>query len=272
MERNLLEIEKVWYNAAAIKTHLFEIAPHSMCFRRHWHDRIELLRVMRGSMRVICGNDSYVAREGDVVIFPPKQLHEGNTADESVEYRVMMFDVRYFYNETETCKRLLPAIFDGRAVFRTVTSDAKTVLCYDRIFESSETDSLDTVAGVYTLLFLLCRNSMTELHTAPKDLAVKRIIDYIEENAKEDITVDLLAEKFAYSKAYLCRKFKDVTGLSPMLYLKIYRLEAACKKIVNRETNISNIAKELGFSDANYFTRCFKAHFGVSPSQYGKLQ
>lgn len=272
MNHSLLEIERVCYNAAAMKALTFKIAPNTRCIRLHWHDRMEFLRVTRGSMRVVCGNDTLDAVAGQLVIIPPRVLHEGYTVDESVEYDCLMFDVRYFYNDTEICKRLLPPIFDGRAVFRALASDGETVRCFDTVFADGQKGSLETTARIYELLGLIYRNSLLELGAQAKNLTVKRIIDYIEENAKEDITVDLLAEKFAYSKAYLCRKFKDVTGLSPMLYLKIYRLEAACKKIVNRETNISNIAKELGFSDANYFTRCFKAHFGVSPTRYGKLQ
>lgn len=53
-----------------------------------------------------------------------------------------------------------------------------------------------------------------------------------------------------------------------MMYLKLYRLEVARKRIKSQETSIGNIAAECGFSDANYFTRCFKAHFGIAPSRY----
>lgn len=57
-----------------------------------------------------------------------------------------------------------------------------------------------------------------------------------------------------------------------MTYLKIYRLELAYKKIKNSDTTISNIATECGFPNANYFTRCFKKHFGFPPTKYIKNQ
>ena len=98
------------------------------------------------------------------------------------------------------------------------------------------------------------------------------MICYIEENAAQEISIDMLCRKFGYTAAHLCRKFKNATGLSPMTYLKIYRLELAQKKLENRTTGISDIATECGFSDANYFTRCFKKHFGVPPIQYIKIQ
>ncbi|MBQ8233294.1 MAG: helix-turn-helix transcriptional regulator [Lachnospiraceae bacterium] len=63
-------------------------------------------------------------------------------------------------------------------------------------------------------------------------------------------------------------KFKETTGLTPMNYLKIYRVEEAYKLIKEGKRDIGNIAALCGFPDANYFTRCFKAHFGVPPSYF----
>ena len=81
--------------------------------------------------------------------------------------------------------------------------------------------------------------------------------------------LDFLCKEFGYPAAHLVyRKFKKATGLTPMMYLKIYRLELARRKIKNQEISIGNIAAECGFSDANYFIKCFKAHFGVAPSHY----
>jgi len=55
-----------------------------------------------------------------------------------------------------------------------------------------------------------------------------------------------------------------------MTYLKIFRLEKAKEIIKNSDLSISQVAAECGCSDANYFTRCFRAHFGAPPSRYRK--
>lgn len=266
---NLFELSPVHYNAAAVKSLFFRIAPHSRCFRLHWHDRVELLRVKTGRLLVECNNSTALLSAGKLMLIPPKALHKGYTTDSAVEYDVLMFDVRSFYNETELCRSLLPALFDGRAIFRQVTKNADIIACFDLIHSSNET-SLATIANTYHLLNLFYRNELINLQNEPKNLFAQEMIAFFENHAAEDISISSLCETFGYTPAHLCRKFKQATGLPPMTYLKIYRLELAYKKIKNREGSISTIAANCGFSDANYFTRCFKAHFGASPLKYCK--
>ena len=272
MKQNLLELTPVHYSASAIKVLHFSIQAHHRCFRLHWHDRIELLRIKRGKLLVECGTDSLVLSAGELMIIPPQTLHRGYAGDEMAEYDVIMFDIRFFYNETEICQKLLPPIFDGRAVFKRIIHDEETIACFDSICGDSSSGDLYTTAKIYQLIGLFYQNSLLEFRTQPKNASVKKIVDYLEENYAQELNAASLCEKFGYTEAHLCRKFKQATGLSPMVYLKIYRLEMASRKQKNRETSISDLAADCGFSDANYFTRCFKAHFGVPPTRYNAEQ
>lgn len=218
------------------------------------------------------GTNPTTLSAGELMIISPKVMHKGYTLDSDVEYDVLMFDVRSFYNDTEICKNLLPAIFEGRAVFKSVTSNPETVACMDSICSDSEKESLDITSKIYKLLALFYKNELVELHKNQKNIFIKEIVEYLEENSAQEINIDTLCKKFGYTSAHLCRKFKQATGLPPMTYLKIYRLEQAHKKLKNRNSSVSLIASECGFSDANYFTRCFKAHFGVTPLEYSKNQ
>lgn len=77
-------------------------------------------------------------------------------------------------------------------------------------------------------------------------------------------------EAMGVSKSLLNRKLQILTGQSPGLFIRNYRLNIARELIVkNRETknmNVSEIAYEVGFNDPKYFTRCFTKHFNVTPS------
>ena len=90
---------------------------------------------------------------------------------------------------------------------------------------------------------------------------------YLEENYDKELTTAIMAKKFGYSAEHFCRKFKEATGLTPMNYLKVFRMEEAYKMLQLGERNISKVAEGCGFTDANYFTRCFKTHFGYPPSK-----
>lgn len=270
MKNTFLELTPVQYNSAATKVLHFNIPPHCKCFRIHWHDRIELLRIKSGKIYVELGTDLIIASTGELMIIPPKTLHTAYTLAEHVEYDVLMFDIRSFYNETELCKKTLPAVFDGKAVFKTVTSHSETIRCIDFICKDGNHGTLETISKIYQLIDLFFKNELLEFRLQSKNAIVKKMIDYIEENATQEINIAMLCEKFGYTAGHLCRKFKQTTGLPPMTYLKIYRLELAHKKLKDPNANISEIASKCGFSDANYFSRCFKSHFSKSPSQYKK--
>lgn len=270
MKNIFLELAPVQYDLSATKTLHFNVQPHQQCFRLHWHERIEFLRIKSGKIYVEQGTDLTMASAGNLILIPPKTLHKGYTLDENVEYDVLMFDLRDFYNETEICKKLLPSIFDGYTVFNTVTSNPEIILCIDSICDIADQGMLEIVSKIYMLINLFLKNELLELQICQKNIVVKRITDYIEKNASHEIDTNLLCREFGYTAAHLCRIFKQTTGIPPMLYLKLYRLELARNKIKNSDASISDIAAECGFSDANYFTRCFKAHFGIPPVKYRK--
>lgn len=270
MKNSLIELTPVSYSSNAIKVLDFHAGPNSKCFRLHWHDRIEILRVKRGKMTVEHGTSSAELCSGELIVFSPKTLHRGYTTLSDVDYDVLMFDIRAFYNDTEICKSLLPAIFDNRAIFKSVINDPETVETYNYICENGSTPSLEITSSIYKFIHLLYKNSLIELRDPPKKDPIKRIITYLEENFAQDINNETLCRKFCYTPSHLCRKFKGATGLTPMNYLKIYRLELARKMLQSGDRSVSEIAQECGFSDANYFTRCFKSHFEAAPTKYKK--
>lgn len=272
MKNTLLELKPIQYGTSATKTLHINVQPHNKCFRLHCHEGMEILRIKSGKLYVVHGTDLITASAGELVIIPPKVLHQGYTLDDNVEYDVLMFDIRSFYNDTEICNKLLPVIFEGRAIFKAVTSDSQTISCMDSICNAKDLGTLEIISKIYQLLYLFFENNLLELQIHPKDSIVNKVITFLEKNSGQEINIPILCEKFGYTSAHLCRKFKKATGLPPMTYLKIYRLESAYKKIKNSDTTISDIAAECGFPNANYFTRCFKKHFGFPPTKYIKFQ
>lgn len=261
------ELTRVEYSAAAVKTLHFCIEKQFLCFTLHWHDRMEIIRIKKGNMTVEYCGDTFSLKAGEMIAFLPRMAHKGYTTDSSVEYDVLMFDVKSFLNETAVCREVLTQIFDGNAKFEAVISKKETVECVDAICNNKNLHTLEITSLVYKFLYLLYENHLTEINKNQKTSATQ-FIDYIEENFALDLNTAMISKKFGYSPEHFCRKFKEATGITPMTYLKIYRLEQALKKIKSGEQNISEIAAQCGYYDANYFTRCFKAHYGVPPKHY----
>lgn len=262
------ELEAVHYNAAAISTMHLNLAAQATCFRLHWHDRIEFLRIRKGSLQLNCGSDSFLVGKDEAVIIPPKAIHKATAGENGVEYDVLMFDLHAFLNGTEICHSLLPPLMDGAATTRTVTDDPQMIRCLDTVYEHRVENSFALIAHIYGLLHVLFKKHVLSLERHTPDTVIRSCVAYIEEHLSTELTVAALSERFGYTAAHFSRKFKQATGLAPMLYITILRLERAREQLKHGTAGIGEIATACGFSDANYFTRRFKKHFGVPPSHY----
>ena len=263
------ELTPVDYSEAAIKVLHTHAAPDAICFRIHWHDRLEIIRLKRGNMMIDFGSSTLTLHPGQLAIFSPKTPHRGVACGEGADYDVLMFDVRSFYNGTPVCGNHLPALFEGRVRFAQTTDNTDTVACFDEICSFADPNSMMITANVYRLLYLLFENNAVKVggHT---ENGIKEITDYIEEHFDEELNTALLSRRFGYTTSHFCRKFKEATGLTPVTYVKIFRLEKARRLIKDGQGNVSAVAAACGFADANYFARCFKAHFGLPPTAYKK--
>ncbi|MEF9972385.1 MAG: response regulator [Clostridia bacterium] len=94
------------------------------------------------------------------------------------------------------------------------------------------------------------------------------ILEFIRENYSRDIPLSQLSQKFYFSQGYLGRLIKETTSLSYTELVMNLRLDKA--KTLLRETllNISEIGDEVGYKDANYFTKVFKKATGLTPQKY----
>ena len=96
---------------------------------------------------------------------------------------------------------------------------------------------------------------------------IEPAVTHIRDNFSEYISVDSLAKLCKVSKHYFCRIFKTVTGKTCMEYLRDYRLTIADTLLTNTEKSIAEVAELCGFESSNYFCRCYKVSFGVSPGK-----
>ena len=83
-------------------------------------------------------------------------------------------------------------------------------------------------------------------------------------------SVDQMAEMMKMGRTKFYGKVKELTGESPNKLLISERMRLAAQLLEEGELNISEISYRVGIEDASYFNKCFKQHFGMSPSQYKK--
>lgn len=115
--------------------------------------------------------------------------------------------------------------------------------------------------------------NISSLDYTPQDEQfLERMVTVVEEHLTNDqFDVVALSVELGLSKSTLYRKVKSLLDLSPSEFIKNIRLKHACQMMDNdKSISVSEVAFSTGFSDPRYFSTCFKAEFGMTPSEYQK--
>ncbi|MBN1978680.1 MAG: substrate-binding domain-containing protein [Anaerolineae bacterium] len=98
--------------------------------------------------------------------------------------------------------------------------------------------------------------------------AVRKAMAYVHTHFAEQVSLAEIAAHVGLSEQHLIRCFRKEVGITPIDYLKRYRIRQAKALLEAGEKSITEVALEIGFSDGSYFARVFRGEVGVSPSAY----
>lgn len=101
------------------------------------------------------------------------------------------------------------------------------------------------------------------------DLFMGRFLKLIEESyADPDFSIEKGSEKLGLSRVHLYRKVKELVGVTPTDFLRNYRLKKAAALLRQKTGNVNEIAYATGFGSPAYFSKCFKAVYSITPTEY----
>ena len=100
---------------------------------------------------------------------------------------------------------------------------------------------------------------------------LQQAIDFVEKNiADEHYSVEQLSSDLCMSRMTLYRKIQSTTGQKPTEFIRTIRLRRAAELLREDRLTITEISYATGFSSVSYFSRCFRAMYGMAPTQYLK--
>lgn len=99
---------------------------------------------------------------------------------------------------------------------------------------------------------------------------ITKVCNYLNENLKEDISLEQMANIINVSPFYLSKLFKEEKGITFINFISDKRLEKARDLLEHSDLSIKEITSEIGYNDQNYFSRIFKNKYGLSPKEYRK--
>lgn len=145
----------------------------------------------------------------------------------------------------------------------------------EMIISSSKNDArsnLEIQSNLYRTMLLLTQFFKREVSLKKGDELyderITHIINYMEQNYNEPLTLKEVAEREYLSVSYLSRYFKKMTGVGFLQYLNQIRLKHSLEDLIYTTDSISQIAINNGFFSAKNFSTIFKATYGQTPSQY----
>ncbi len=104
----------------------------------------------------------------------------------------------------------------------------------------------------------------------PMEQKIYSITSYIHAHYTEDLSLELLSQKFYISSCYLSHQFKDITGFTLTDYIQMTRVRNVQSLLVGTRIPITEASARCGFSSFSQFNRVFQKHIGMSPSQFRK--
>ncbi|MFD2164146.1 two-component regulator propeller domain-containing protein [Paradesertivirga mongoliensis] len=111
-----------------------------------------------------------------------------------------------------------------------------------------------------------------EIPSSPDEKLLRKVKLYVEDQLSNcNLSVDDICEAAGFGRTQLYAKIKGMTGLNLAELIKEMRLERAKQLLKDRKFNVSEVAFMVGFSEVDYFRKCFKAEFGITPSEFAKI-
>lgn len=252
---------------------LYEIRPtdltvirnkYELNFPEHMHKYIEIIYVHKGVQHIFSENKSYIVAEGCAAIIFPDTIHSYiGSKDENSEVLIIL-----------CAPKLFGSLFPDLNKFRISDPIIDSSLIHNKLktaFEMIEKTDDFPVKFSWTCVimsYLMEIMKPEQGERSPVSDITYKIIKYIEENFREDITRESLAKYFNVSECYISKIFTSHFNMNLRNYLGLIRAEYAANLIRTTDETFTAISQLAGFQSLRTFNRMFRSAYGISPSEY----
>ncbi len=232
----------------------------------------QLLYVSSGKATFIFDKSEQVIEEGSIIIFKPHQAqyYYYNPKDKPIIYWI-----HFSGKDVDSILKHYNLLSEQNIFYIGVCNNLPMV--FNQIIDElklREEKHEEMAVFKFNELLLYTNRALKNISMKTQDTMtlINNSKTYFDKNFNQNININNYANSNNISACWLIKKFKEVTGTSPMQYIINIRLNTAKNLLLYSKHNISEIATTVGFSNPLYFSRLFTKHFGISPSQFKKEQ
>ncbi|MCL7746200.1 AraC family transcriptional regulator [Halalkalibacter alkaliphilus] len=242
-------------------------APYSI--RRDYMDSFLIFFIKRGSMHFHYLDQSFVAKQGDIVLLDCKEKNNYHVTEEA-EFQFIHFSgkgTQDLYNE----------IYQRQGCLFTLPSDKNNLPNILSLLASNQEIDFNISLEIYELLGNLLESTRNTFESRDANMAkvppeIQAALTHINENFSSKITIEKLSEISNLSTSHFCRTFKKYMGTSPYQYILNYRLIQAKNLLVQTNLSVEQISEDCGFYGIGHFIKAFsKSTGGMTPGKFRKV-
>ncbi len=235
-------------------------------FPAHFHDSYSIGLIEKGIETVSFDGKSILAHANAVIIINPYDVHANTYFDnDSWKYRIIYVSIdvmRYFQN------------ISGLAGNKTIWFPQHLIddpYLYHLLIQFHLLPTDDAVGLQPALTYLINKYATVK----PEDTfcsytgLVSDAVGYLHTHLTSKISIEDIAVLYKTDKYKLIRAFKQQTGLTPISYLLLHRINMS-KTLIAQNMPMTDIALETGFYDQSHFNHYFKKYIGINPLSYKK--
>ncbi len=261
-----------------IYTHIRTEQPDQTEFERHCHPYYELLYVKSGSGKYVVESAEYPLLSHTLLIIRPYEFHYVcPSKDHAYERSVIHFyedilfgsaltSLSFMQTENRRGKGAYFALNEKNIPLRDAFSnmDSACTIFEGRRRKAAKEEMMQLSLLSQVLLLLSLEDH--ESRSAGNEDLLGQIIEYININLAHDINLDEISQRFFISKYYLCRAFKEHTGVSLVTYLNTKRI-AMAEQLIKQGEPSTSVAYQVGFKTYSSFYRSYCKYLGHSPTK-----
>ena len=247
--------------------------PYQVQYRPNWHILGFALESQTGYHGFASSRVTPYHAPANTFVFIPANCEIFSESSQGGIYLIFALSPKFFAayvddiatHQTITLHRLAPVRN------RYVTAIGRATRQFIQTNSSSGRLYFESLAGQFATHVILTLLSQSEVATKCSQLSkhtLAQLIEFIEANLCEDLSLNALAEVVEMSPSQFRRAFKATVGQSPHSWLNKRRLERAKTLLTKTEQSIAQIALDCGFSSQSHMTTLFSRHLGTTPSRY----
>lgn len=247
----------------------------------HSHDAAELYFTLSDLSDVILNDKVALVSAGTLIIIPPFCLHQlYHRKDMTYERYVLNIQMKWLedvfrenvdyihYLRQNSAPMIIHMDASGQKEILSLFSTL--VMCENEFSPHSFMHLFAFLSKIGEIVNSISPKKESMLRTTTTQRKTSEIIEYIQDNIYNEISVSSIAEHFYLNPDYISRLFKKHAHISLGSYITLAKMNAA-QSLLRKGYSVSEVQEKLGYSSYAYFFKTFKSNVGISPSQYRQL-